>query len=123
MQLDTDNITIIPEQRVFQLAQAQLSIAITVTFVEHHLLAVMRPTFRVGSGEGKFADFRRIVADPQELNEMSGIYLMDGSAWNHAVVKCLHPFFCTLRIPFGVRRGYVEKRLPVAGFVGSRCIH
>src|SRR3954465_14939375 len=54
---------------------------------------------------------------------MSGIYLMDRSAGNHAVVKCLHPFFGALRIPFRVRRGYVEKRFAVAAFEGTRSIH
>src|SRR3954454_7487808 len=42
---------------------------------------------------------------------------------NHAVVECLHPLFSTFGVPFGVRRGDVEKCFAVSGLEGARSIH
>src|SRR2546430_12497207 len=48
---------------------------------------------------------------------------MDSGARNHAVVECLHPFFSTFGVPFGIRRGDVEQCFAVSGFESARSIH
>src|SRR5271170_291413 len=84
MHLDPYNKTSIAQQRILQLPQANhLGIPgiacprprLAVTLVEHHLLAIMRPTFGIGIGSQKLAHGARCLWHPQELYVVSWISL------------------------------------------------
>src|SRR5205823_3051094 len=49
VQLYAHDVSRITQQRILQLSQTQFKIAVAITFVEHHLLTVVRPSFGVGS--------------------------------------------------------------------------
>ncbi len=76
-----------------QLAQAHARIAIGITFVEHHLLAVVRPALRVGIGAQQLANLRVDVLHPQELHVVAGISFVDRGAENGAAVEAVHVIF------------------------------
>src|SRR3954462_14786123 len=47
VQLDSDNVTRVAKEGLFELGQAHSWIAASETFFDHHLLGVMRPAFDV----------------------------------------------------------------------------
>ena len=64
MHADAHDIPGVAQQGILQLAQPQLQIAAPVAFVQHHLLAIMRPALGIRAGADQLAYFRRSALHP-----------------------------------------------------------
>src|SRR5262249_18740219 len=59
VQLDADDVPAIPQERLLKLGQPNLQITAAEARVDHHLLGVVSPSFRIGPGKNQLARLRR----------------------------------------------------------------
>ena len=123
MHFDADNEARVAQQRVQQLSQPQLGIVIAVTFVEHHLLGVVRPAFGVAVVVKQLAGLGWGRLQPEKLGVVSGIDLVNGGAGDRAAVESLHPLLDFFRFPVRRGQGDVEHGFGGLGFVGAGRVH
>ena len=131
--LDAHDKTRITQQRILQLAQTQfqeflilfegqIRIA-SIALIQHHLLAIVRPAFYIGSSAQELADFRWRLRLPQELNVVARIGFVHRRADDGAVIEPGHVFGHLLRRPVVLGKGDVEIGLLGFGLKGTGSIH
>src|ERR1035437_2796821 len=101
----------VPQERVLQLPQPQLQIALAVAFVQHHLLRVVRPTLRVGATAKQLADLGRGARDPYKLRVVPWISLVHRRADDGPPVEALQVLLGLLRVPRLLGKRDVEECL------------
>src|SRR5215467_11696251 len=124
MHLDTNDEAGIAQESVLQLPKPQLqkgnvmisvnSRSAAIAFIEHHLLAVMRPAFSVGTTAKQFTYLRRCGGNPEELRVMSRINFMYGGRDDRSTIEASHVLFHLLGLPVGLRERHVKE-----GFFGD----
>ncbi len=130
MNADGHDETCIAQQRILQLAQAdELLFAcifrhnLAIAFVQHHLLAVVRPAFNVGVRADQLADVRWELVLPEELHIVARVGLMHACRNDGAGVERGHVLVGLRRIPLRVRQRDVEVGLGGVRLKRARRIH
>src|SRR5262249_38189319 len=83
VQLDADHEAAVAQQRLGQLGQADLRVAVAVALFDRHLLAVVRPALDVAAAIGQLARLGRVLLGVEELDVVAGERLVDGDDLHH----------------------------------------
>src|SRR5438067_1127115 len=111
MELYSDDVPRIAEQRFFQLRETDLWIATAKPFLNHHLFGIVSPTFDVRTAIDDLPGLRRKLLRVQELDVMPRIGFMDRDDIHYRRIERAQMLVLVLSVPIPLRRGDVIKRL------------
>ncbi len=108
VQADRRQEAAVAQQRVADLADMRLGIAIAEAGVPHHLLGIMRPALGEGIADEDPAEHRRRAVGVEELQEMPRHHLVDRG--EQQILLARHEGILRLLVPGGIgRRDIIDR--------------